>query len=115
MTELSMPWADGTGDGGTYTHDELRLWMDTMGLAEGANVGVVQGYANDLKPITSGNNNVTIDTGRALVNGTLYDNDASKGITTSSPSVGTTGRRLVLQKDWSAQTVEAVPIISSKP
>ena len=112
MTEISRPWQDGAGDGGPYGADAWNLILETLGLATGANVGVVPGILNELAVSSTGDNNITIDTGRAQVEGTVYENDASLALTTNDPSVGTTGRRLVLQKDWSAREVRAV-IISS--
>lgn len=112
MTETSKPWQDGAGDGGPYSANAWRDIINTLGLADGANVGVVSGILNELAVTSTGDNNITVNTGRAIVDGTLYENDASESKTSNDPSVGTTGRRVVLQKNWTARTVRIV-IISS--
>ncbi len=112
MTELSLPW-DGTatGDKGPFTDDEWRDVFRALGMGGGfvgsANVGVVGGLLNSLRMTSAGNNDITINTGYALNDGTVYYNSASKSTTTSSPAVGTTGRMAVLQKDWTNQEVRS--------
>lgn len=113
MAQRSLFWTDGVGDGGPYSQDQLRLILKGIGGPATANEGVVGGHLNGLRVTTTGNNNVTVDTGRAIDDGTLYENDASLPITTASPTVGTTGRRVVLQKSWAARTVRAVVISSA--
>jgi hypothetical protein len=112
MTENSLPFQDGAGDGGPYSADDWDMLLESVGLATGANVGVIPGILNELAVTSTGNNNITVNTGRAQVEGTVYENTASESKTTSSPAVGTTGRRCVLRKDWSARTVR-ITIISS--
>lgn len=112
MSERSLFWNDAGNHGGPYTQDQLRLLTKAILGAPGANEGVLRGQLNDLAVTTTGNNNVTVATGRAHVDGVLYENDASKAITTASPSVGTTGRRVVLRKDW-ASGQATVLVISS--
>lgn len=113
MTEKSRPWQAGVGDGAAYSDEDWRLIMETLGLATGANIGVVQGILNGLAVTSTGDNNITVDTGRAIVDGTVYENDASKSLTSNDPGgAGTTGRRCVLRKDWTLRTVR-LAIISS--
>ena len=113
MTETSMFWADGIGDGGPYSQDQLRLLYDALAGAEDANRGVFISQGNELDPSSTGNNNIRLAIGRAVVDGTLYENDAILDIVTASPVIGTTGRRCVLQKDWAARTVRAAIITSA--
>ncbi len=113
MTERSMFWSDGIGDGGPYSEDELRLLYDALAGSEDADRGVLVTQGNELAPSSTGNNNIRMATGRAVVDGTLYENDAILDIVTASPAIGTTGRRLALQKDWAARTVRAVVITSA--
>ena len=113
MTEESMFWSDGIGDGGPYTEDQLRLLFDALAGAEDANRGVLVRQGNELDPSSTGNNNIRVAIGRAVVDGTLYENDAILDIVTVSPAIGTTGRRCVLQKDWAARTVRAAIITSA--
>ena len=105
MTETSLYWADGTGDGGPYSQDQLRLFANVLGLANAANSGVIPSQLNMLVPSSSGPNNITAATGYAIVDGTLYENDASKALTVASAPGGPTGVRLSLRKDWTAQTI----------
>ncbi len=112
MTERSMFWSDGIGDGGPYSEDQLRLLYDALAGAEDANRGVLVSQGNELDPSSTGNNNIRMATGRAVVDGTLYENDAILDIVTLSPVTGTTGRRLILLKSWPSRVVRA-GIISS--
>lgn len=113
MTELSRPFQDGVGDGGPYSAIEWHKVLETLGLAVGANVGVVPGILNELAVTSSGATNITVNTGRALPQGILYENDASKALVTADPGgAGTTGRRCVLEVDYAARTVR-LAIISS--
>jgi len=114
MTETSLLWTDTGGDGGTYTQDELRIYVHILGgTNKDANVGVVGAYLNSLRPSTPGDNHVVIATGAGIVNGTPYENDAAVDKTITSPVVGTTGKRLVLRKDWAAKEVRITEITSA--
>lgn len=113
MTETGRPWADGKTDGGPYSANDWGEIIETLGRSLGANVGVVPDMENELAVTSSGNNNATVNTGRAITGAKrVYKNDASESKTTSSPSVGTTGRRVVVRDDWSAGT-SRIAIISS--
>ncbi len=106
MTETSMYWADSTGDGGPYSQDQLRLFANVLGLANAANIGIIPSQLNLLAPTSAGDNNMTINTGYAIADGTLYYNSASKAI--NVPASGSlTGGRLSLVKDWTDQEVRA--------
>lgn len=114
MTELSMVWEDaGGGDGGPYSSDEMRIFFDALGSGEGANVGVIGGALNSLEPSSPGLDQIAAASGRAFVDGTLYNNSASVTKAESRPAVGTTGKQLVLRKLWSAQTVRLYVISSA--
>lgn len=101
MTERSLWWSDGVGHGGPYSQDELRLLQQALA---GGDDGVLQGQRNDYAVSINGSQLRTAS-GRALVNGTLAESDANVDKTPSTPSVGTTGLRIVLRKSWSARTV----------
>lgn len=110
MTEQSMPWTSGVGDGGPYSQDTMRMWGKILGVANGADIGIVPSQLNLLAPSSSGSNNITADTGYAIVDGTLYENDASEGLTVTSPSGGTTGARLSLRKTWATRQIRLTAI-----
>ena len=112
MAEESFFWADSLGDGGPYSQDQLRTPWKILAAKDSASVGVVPGMLNSLIVTTTGNNNLTIDTGYAMVDGTVYHNSASLALTSASPAVGTTGRMVVLQKLWGVQTVRLAIIRS---
>lgn len=112
MTERSMVWTNSTGDGGPYNQDRLDDFLAALAGYPSANEGVIRGYLNELEVSNPSGTTLRVATGAALVDGKLYENDANVDLTATTPSVGTTGMRVVLRKDWSAQTVRAV-IISS--
>jgi hypothetical protein len=114
MTEKSLPW-DGvvTGDALTYAPLDQEEWAAAWGAMFGSgfsgaeNNGVLDEYLNELA-VTGASSPVAVDTGGALVHGTLYLNSASVSITVASPSANTRTDRIVLRKSWSAKTVRAV-------
>ena len=105
-----MPWTSGVGDGGPYSQDQMRIWGKILGVANEANIGIVPSILNLLAPSSSGDNNLTANTGYAIVDGTLYENDASEALTVTSPSGGTTGVRLSLRKTWADREVRLVAV-----
>ena len=105
MTEQSLYWADDGGDGGPYSQDQLRLFANVLGLASGADIGVIPSQLNMLVPSSSGDNKIAADTGYAIVDGTLYENGAAKELTVASPTGGTTGVRLSLRKVWADREI----------
>lgn len=111
MAELSMPWtANATGDGRAYTALEFSTFLRYLLLGGHETTdGVVKGALNELA-VTGTSSPVAVNTGAAVVYGKLYHNDASKNVTVSTPSVGTTGGHIVVQLDWVAQTVRVVSV-----
>lgn len=114
MSERSLPWeGTTTGDAGPYTSDEWRLVFKSLGSQVNPNEGILGGILDSLRPSSPGNNSVRIEAGRAIVDGTFYEADVAVTKTITSPSVGTTGKRLVLRKSWAAQTVRITEISSA--
>lgn len=113
MAERSLFWDNGVGDGGPYDNDELRILFKVFGAALGDNEGVVGGFLNSIRPTSPGANQVRSDIGAAIVDGTLYNADASVTHTMSAPAGGATGKRLVLRKSWAARTVRSAVIASA--
>lgn len=111
MTERSMLWTDGTGDGGPYAQDRLDDLVRALAGYPSADQGVIRGYEDELE-VSESSGDIVVAAGAALVDGKVYDNDGDETLTVTTPSVGTTGKRVVLRKSWSAQTVRA-EIISS--
>lgn len=108
MAEKSMHWytdgfAGAIGDGAApYTQEEFRAFLYSM-----FGYGVVVGEGNELA-VTGSSSPLQVDTGRAMVAGFHYWNDAALDLAVATPAVGTTGGRVVLQADWSTATVRAV-------
>jgi len=114
MSERSLPWeGTTTGDAGPYTSDEWRLVFKSLGSQVNPNEGILGGILDSLRPSSPGNNSVRIEAGRDIVDGTFYEADVAVTKTITSPSVGTTGKRLVLRKSWAAQTVRITEISSA--
>lgn len=112
MTEKSILWtAPASGDGtSSYTQAETtRLFRHLVGGV--GNEGVLFGVDNGLEP-TGTSSPVQIDTGSAFAFGFFYWNDAALNVAVTTPSVGTTGHRIVLRVNWSAATVR-ITLLSS--
>jgi len=102
MTEKSWPWSTvaGLGDGSSELgEDDARLFLATRFLVQDpTEEGVCKGVLNELE-VTGAASPLAVDTGSAVCYG-LYINDASVNLTVTTPSVGTTGGRVVLQTNW---------------
>lgn len=116
MAEDSLLWTTtaGTGDGaiGGYTQQnwlDLHRYIFNPDLE--ATAGVLPRKGNTLA-CTGTASPVAVNTGAAFVYGFFYKNTASLNLTVSTPTLGTTGFRVVLRASWAAQTVRAA-ILSS--
>lgn len=116
MTEISRPWQSTTpGDAGPYSSDNWSQLQRYIIGQDGQNVesGIVEGSGVNPDPgltVTQrgagANMSVDISAGAALVNGTFYIDDATvnKAIAANAsgnPRIDT----IILNKDWSAQTI----------
>jgi len=117
MAEDSLLWTTtaGTGDGpiGGYTQQN---WLDFHRYLFNpdleATAGVLPRKGNTLA--CSGTASpVAVNTGAAFVYGFFYKNTASLNLTVSTPTLGTTGFRVVLRASWAAQTVRAAIVSNS--
>lgn len=113
MTEISRPWQGiATGDSGPYSHTNWRdSWKYEMGLYDAdAGVLVDSGTAPDTgltvtqqSPLAAG---ITVTPGRALVQGTFYENTANLNLSIAPNSSGNTRiDSIILRRDDTAQTV----------
>lgn len=102
MAEQSMFWpTTGTGDGisGGYTDARLKtIWKAALGN------GVLQ-YQNNLAATGTGTSTLAVNTGAALVEGYLYENDSSASIATTSLGSATYGLYVIANEDASALAV----------
>ncbi len=115
MAEKSMFWTTGaTGDGANeYTQQETINWMRALFVADITQHGVFT-YGGALEVTAgSGARELDIADGAALVAGFFYTNSAAVTKTLTHPTIGTTGWRLVLRADWTAQTVRITLLQSS--
>lgn len=116
MAENSILWTtNGTGDGASnYTQAELIRWMRQTFIGDNTDEGVLKNYQNELEVTDAGGTQVDIDTGGAYVYGFPYWNTASVSKTLDTPSSDTRIDRIVLQADWTAQTVRIAVIEGSE-
>lgn len=102
MAEQSMFWpTTGTGDGvsGGYTDARLKtIWKAALGN------GVLQ-YQNNLSATGTGTSTLAVNTGAAMVEGYLYENDSSASIATTSLGSATYGLYVIANEDASALAV----------
>lgn len=114
MAENSILWTTGaTGDGASeYTQAELvNFWMrKTMGIQ--ANEGPLEGVDNELA-VSGSASPLSVATGAAYVYGFPYENTAVVNPTVTTPVVGTTGFRVNLRANWTAQTVRVTVVESA--
>lgn len=114
MAESSIFWpTSGVGDGASqYTDAQLFAWLRRTFLRDLTQEGVESGFANELA-VTGSVSPVAVNTGAAYVYGIPYENTASVTKAITTPSVGTTGHRIVLRASWAAQTVRITDIASA--
>ena len=105
MAESSLPWGGTvTGDAGPYTDDDWSDMFRKLFMFDRTTQGVLAGYANELI-VTGASSPVSVDTGAAMVDGKFYESTSVETFTISTPSASTRVDRIVLEKDWTAQTV----------
>jgi hypothetical protein len=109
--EKSAFWTtNGTGDGtsGGYTATEFYDFVRRLITTDQeASQGVLRGVDNELA-VSGSNSPLSVATGSAIAHGFFYNNSAALNLTVTSPITGTTGGRVNLKVDWTAQTVRAV-------
>lgn len=114
MAEKSMLWATGTSGDGTaaYTEAETtRLFKSLVGN-DPATEGVLFAVDGNLA-VTGTASPLAVNSGAAFVNGYFYWNTASVNVVVTTPVIGTTGGRVVLQMITANKTVRIALIMSS--
>lgn len=116
MTETSRFWGGtATGDAASAPYDaelEFSEVLRSIAAAHGVTTdksGVFRDEENELA-VTAGSGQVSVNTGRALVDGTWYKNDASVNVAVATPGGATRIDRVVLRKDFTAKTVRITRI-----
>ncbi len=113
MAQTSRPWSTtGTGDGALtgYTADQWATSWRQMLRAHTADRGVIISCGNSLSVSNPAGSTIRVPTGAAIVHGVWYENDAQADYTPGDgtyPALPTDNRihRVVLRKNWTAQTV----------
>lgn len=116
MSQDSGFWpTNGTGDGpnGGYSTDQWQeLFAALFTTDQAATQAVLKGYAGELA-VSGSASPLSVADGRAIVHGLWYLNTAPVSVAIPTPSIGTTGHRVVLQADYSPQTVRIVLLSSA--
>lgn len=115
MAEKSIFWTTGsTGDGASpYTQAEAIRWFRQNMVGDNADEGVNKGYENELE-VTGTSSPVAVNTGAAIVFGFPYWNTASVNVAVPTPSVATRIDLIVLEADWTAQTVRITRVAGTE-
>lgn len=114
MAQKSMLWAAPTSGDGTaaYTEAETtRLFREIMGGLP-SDEGVLKLVENELE-VTGSSSPLAVNTGSAFVYGYFYWNTASVNVTVTTPVIGTTGHRVVLQLTDASHIVRIILISSA--
>jgi len=110
MTEVSRFWTtNDTGDGPAagYTATNFYDFLRRLLIPDGeADQGVLRGVGSELA-VSGSSSPLAVAAGAGIVYGLFYENPASLNLTVTTPITGTTGGRVNLKADWTAQTVRA--------
>jgi len=115
MTETSFYW-NGlvTGDASLapYSHNVWnRLWQVMFTRAD--NEGVLDGIDNELA-VSGTTVAVSVATGKALVDGSLYQSSEAVSIAIPTPVTDPRIDRIVVRKDWSTQTIRIARVAGTE-
>lgn len=120
MTELSRFWnGTVTGDAAEAPYDAptefAKVLMSLSGtFAIANNGGIYEGELNELEVTEDVGSGVSINTGRGMVWGNWYQNDASVDVAIPTPAVSTRIDRIVLRKSWAAQTIRITRVAGTE-
>ena len=111
MTQKSVFWeTTGVGDGplAGYTAADMYNFLRRVFLTDQeAAQGVLRGVLNELA-VTGSSSPLSVASGAAVCYGIFYSNSSPLSLAVGTPVNGTTGGRVNLQVDWTAQTIRAV-------
>lgn len=106
MTQMSMlPWTTGvSGDGAApYTQENSNDFFRYFDVRDPADEGVALGVLSELA-VSGSSSPLTVAPGAAVCYG-RYWNDADVPLTVTTPTVGTTGGRVVLRCTWATRQI----------
>lgn len=113
MTESSRFWnTNGIGDGAETGFDRQAIasWArQAFGMGED---GILETVGETLA-VSGSSSPLSLATGAALIDGMLYENTTPLNLSVTTPSAGTTGGRVILRADWTAQTVRAEVLLNT--
>ena len=107
MSEVSWFWDGDTGDGGSYGHTVLMDRYFRMLAGATGNLGVFDGWLNELEVTDGGANTATIATGAAMVYGGFYESDAAVDVTIPN---GPRTDLIVVRRSWANKTARITRI-----
>lgn len=115
MTEKSIFWTTGAlGDGAAeYTMAELTRWLRQTYLSDNTDEGVLKNYGGELA-VSGVASPVSIATGGALVYGFPYWSTTASTLAIPTPVGDTRIDRVVLEADWTAQTVRIARVAGAE-
>jgi len=106
MAEYSSFWGGTTtGDAGPYTDDQFSDVFTKLFLSDRSTQGVLLNVGGELKITNPSGLNFSVSTGAAVVDGKIYESTSTVGFVGSAPVSGYNYYRIVLRKDFAAQTV----------
>ena len=111
MTEKSWYWpgiATGDASDAPYDDDEFSDIWTILFLRDKTLQGVIEDHANGLVVTNPSGNTIRVATGAALVDGKFYETDANVDEVIATPGALTRIDRVILRKDFAAQTVRVV-------
>lgn len=116
MSETSRFWTtDGTGDGpsGGYTQQQFLEFVRSLFIGDKFTTeGVLKNVNNGLAVSSPSATNIDVATGAAIVYGFYYENTTVLALSFSAPAANT-GGRVVLEVNWTAQTVRGKVILNT--
>ena len=107
MSETSWFWDGSTGDGGSYGHTLLMDRYFRMLAGATGNLGVFDGWLNELEVTDGGANTATVATGAAMVYGGFYESDAAVDVTIPN---GPRTDLIVVRRSWANKTARITRI-----
>jgi len=108
MTESSVFWTGTvTGDAGPYTDDKFSDTFRVLFQSDRTTQGPLYGLQGQLQVTNPSGLTIRVATGYGIVDGKIYENTASIDFTVAIPVSGNNYYRVVLRKDFTAQTVRA--------
>lgn len=109
MAEYSFPWTDNLGDGGPYAAGTWDDIYEALFTSDATKEAVLRGLA-----VSGTASPVSVAAGSAVVKGKIYRNTAALDVSVPTPTSQARYDRIVLQADWSTQTVRVVRLAGTE-